>query len=256
MNARWAPAGDALFIEGATRGVRNLWRLDVDPATFGFAGGPVRLTTGGGDRRELAIAPSGDKLAFVTKTETSRLWSFPFDARTRRVTGEADADDAGEHGVADASISANGTTLAYAGCGAESERHGAVDDVARFRSARLLREETLSFFSRAASRAMGPSRHQNHRVKDWRDGGSPGTRVGRGGEQCCRRARRIHWTGRLDGERILHFCLSPTNCRRRCATSTTATAVETRPLVATLTTPSGRDATRPMAAGFCSTRRA
>jgi Tol biopolymer transport system component len=85
---RWAPKGDALFIQASSSGVSNLWRIAIDPATLRYAGLPVRLTTGPGPDSELAVSPDGTRVAFVTSSELSRLWSFPFDSTTRRVTGE------------------------------------------------------------------------------------------------------------------------------------------------------------------------
>ena len=86
---RWAPKGDALLIQALTRGVSNLWRVAVDPATLRYVGLPVRLTTGPGPDSELAVSPDGTRVAFVTSAEVSRLWSFPFNSATRRVTGES-----------------------------------------------------------------------------------------------------------------------------------------------------------------------
>ena len=66
----------------------NLWRIGVDRATLEWVTGPERLTTGIGTDGEVAPSPDGSKLAFVTRTETTRLWALPFDAAGRRVTGE------------------------------------------------------------------------------------------------------------------------------------------------------------------------
>ena len=121
---RWAPKGDALFIEAHTRGIRNLWRVDVDPATFGFTGGPVRLTTGAGIDASWRVARR-HKLAFVTKSEMSRLWSIPFDSGTRRVTGEATPLTPANIWAGTFDLAANGASLAYTGV-RPGARHGAV----------------------------------------------------------------------------------------------------------------------------------
>ena len=85
---RWAPAGDMMYFEGASRGVVNLWRVGVDRSTLEWVSGPERLTTGIGTDGEVAPSPDGTKLAFVTRAETGRAWALPFDAASRRVTGE------------------------------------------------------------------------------------------------------------------------------------------------------------------------
>jgi Tol biopolymer transport system component len=85
----WAPGGDALYVEGSSTGIQNLWRIGVEPRTLRWISGPDRLTTGPGIDADIAVSADGTRLAFVTKTETSRLWSIPFDAAGRRVTGEA-----------------------------------------------------------------------------------------------------------------------------------------------------------------------
>ena len=50
--------------------------------------GPERLTTGRGQDTTLAVSMDGKKLAFVTRTESLRIWSIPFDAAKGRTTGE------------------------------------------------------------------------------------------------------------------------------------------------------------------------
>ena len=88
IDFQWAAAGDAMYFEGEARGVVNLWRVGVDPSTLEWVSGPERLTTGIGHDGEVAPSPDGTKLAFVTRAETSRAWALPFDAASRRVTGE------------------------------------------------------------------------------------------------------------------------------------------------------------------------
>src|SRR5207248_4055161 len=42
----WSPLGDALFFEGTAEGVRNIWRVGVDPVTLAWSSTVERLTTG------------------------------------------------------------------------------------------------------------------------------------------------------------------------------------------------------------------
>jgi serine/threonine protein kinase len=87
-NFRWAPSGDALYVEGASKGIFNLWKLAIDGPTLELRSDPQRLTTGAGTDGEVAPSPDGRKLAFVTRNETERLWAWPFDAANQRVTAD------------------------------------------------------------------------------------------------------------------------------------------------------------------------
>lgn len=84
----WAPSGKALYFEGTSRGVRNLWKVTAEPNTLRWVAGPERLTTGPGQDTTLAVSMDGKKVAFVTRTESLRIWSIPFDAAKGRTTGE------------------------------------------------------------------------------------------------------------------------------------------------------------------------
>jgi WD40 repeat protein len=84
---RWAPSGQALFFEGVSRGVHNIWKIVVDQETLSWIGGPERLTTGPGPDGNLALSPDGSKLAFTTRSEQTRLWSLPFNASTGQLKG-------------------------------------------------------------------------------------------------------------------------------------------------------------------------
>ena len=56
MNFRWASAGDAMYIEGAARGVVNLWRVGVDPSTLEWVSGRATDHSDRTRRRGGAIA--------------------------------------------------------------------------------------------------------------------------------------------------------------------------------------------------------
>jgi Tol biopolymer transport system component len=229
-NARWAAAGDALYIEGTARGVRNLWRIDVDPRTLRWVAGPVRLTTGAGMDAEVSIASAGDKLAFVTKTETSRLWSLPFDARARQVTGDATPITPANMIVAGFDLSANGKTLVYA-----SSRPGKAGmelwSTALDASQPILLDEALAFFSprvsrdgtRVASRITREGLEGRRLV--WRTIGSGEERLLPPGP-----TNPLDWSA--EGDRILHFCLSPEKVPTLCASAATGTSAAGAPIVA------------------------
>ncbi|MCI0408008.1 MAG: winged helix-turn-helix domain-containing protein [Acidobacteria bacterium] len=84
---RWSSAGRALYFEGVSRSVRNLWRVEVDPRSLSWVAGPERLTTSAGLDTDLALSSDGRKLAFTARTERTRLWSLPFDASAGRIKG-------------------------------------------------------------------------------------------------------------------------------------------------------------------------
>ncbi|MBI1765375.1 MAG: PD40 domain-containing protein, partial [Acidobacteria bacterium] len=84
---RWARTGRALYFEGVSRGVRNLWKVEVEPASLRWTNGPERLTTGAGLDTDITLSPDGKKLAFTTRSEHTRLWSLPFNAATGQLRG-------------------------------------------------------------------------------------------------------------------------------------------------------------------------
>jgi Tol biopolymer transport system component/DNA-binding winged helix-turn-helix (wHTH) protein len=87
-NFLWAPSGRALYFEGLSQGVKNLWKVEVDPQSLRWIAGPERLTTGAGADLDVSISPDGRKLAFTTRAEQTRVWSLPFDASSGRIKGE------------------------------------------------------------------------------------------------------------------------------------------------------------------------
>jgi serine/threonine protein kinase len=110
---QWALSGTALYFEGASRGVQNLWKIVVDPKTLAWVGGPERLTTGPGMETDLTVSADGRKLAFTTRLETTRLWSLPFDAATGRLRGEGAAITEAGKVVLLPDLSRDGKKLAY-----------------------------------------------------------------------------------------------------------------------------------------------
>jgi serine/threonine protein kinase len=86
-NFSWAPSGDALYFEGESKRVRNLWKVRVDPKTLAWISAPQRLTTGLGHDTEVALSKDGKRLAFTTVAQSTRIWSLPFDGTTGRIKG-------------------------------------------------------------------------------------------------------------------------------------------------------------------------
>ncbi|MBM3819207.1 MAG: hypothetical protein FJW14_09380 [Acidimicrobiia bacterium] len=87
----WSRSGDTLYFEGVSRGVRNVWRIDVDPSTLQWTGGPERLTTSADLSEGVSLSPDGTKLALAVRKERTRLWSLPLDAASGKLLGPGDA---------------------------------------------------------------------------------------------------------------------------------------------------------------------
>ena len=85
----WAPSGNGIYFERTSRGVRNIWKMTVDPETL--RGTSIeRMTTGPGRDTDLAVSASG-RMAFTAETQHIRAWVFPFDATRGRLTGAGQA---------------------------------------------------------------------------------------------------------------------------------------------------------------------
>ena len=230
-NMKWAPTADAIYFEGRARGVWNLWRIDVDPGSLRWMAGPVRLTTGSGIDGSLSISSGGDKLAFVTRSETARLWSLPFDARTRQLTGDASPLTAANMSVASLDVSADGKTLVY--LAARPGKRTMELWSSRFDDTQpVLLGEALSFFVPRVSR---DGTRVAYRIE--RDGQSPPRRlawltIGQGQEHTMAQGlvNAMDWSP--DGARLLHNCPPPEQFATLCDSPATATsAADARPVV-------------------------
>jgi DNA-binding winged helix-turn-helix (wHTH) protein len=67
----WAPSGKAIYFERTFRGVKNLWKMTVEPDTL-RATAIERLTTGPGLDTQLAVSANGRNLAFTVETKHVR----------------------------------------------------------------------------------------------------------------------------------------------------------------------------------------
>ena len=114
-NFIWAPAGNALYLEAASKGVQNLWRVGVDPSTLRIVSGPERLTTGPGADAAIALSADGKKLAFTVRTENTRVWVLPMDALRGKVQGEERPETPAGVQAEAFDLSPDGKRLAFAG---------------------------------------------------------------------------------------------------------------------------------------------
>lgn len=84
---QWSPSGRALYFEGVSQSVKNIWKVEVEPQSLRWIAGPERLTTGAGQDVNLTVSPDGRKLAVAVLATNTRLWSLPFDAAAGKVNG-------------------------------------------------------------------------------------------------------------------------------------------------------------------------
>jgi Tol biopolymer transport system component len=168
----------------------------------------------------------------VTRTETSRLWSLPFDAAARRVTGEGQPVTSPTMFIEAFDLSADGRWLAYV-----VRRTGKRNQELWVRSYEkgaeaLLAEATQIFAPRLArdgSRiAFRLTREWNPRVQ------SLSWMARTGGEEHALPQGIINpWDWSADGARIIHNCPPPAAVPTLCSSSRDATTTaETKTIVA------------------------
>jgi len=119
-NFRWAPAGNALFFEGQSNGVTNIWRVTVDPLSLAWIDGPVRLTTGSGSNIDIALSNDGKRLAFAATAASTRIWSVPFDPLSGKTKGAGQAITAADLDAWGPAVAPDGKELVF-----NVRRHGA-----------------------------------------------------------------------------------------------------------------------------------
>ena len=74
----WSRGRRYVYFEGSSGTVGNLWRVPVDPTSLAWTGIPERLTTAAARESDMALSPDGH-LAFRSRDEQTRLWSFPLE---------------------------------------------------------------------------------------------------------------------------------------------------------------------------------
>jgi serine/threonine protein kinase len=87
-SGRWAPSGRSIYFLTVSLGLRDIWKVTVDPQTSRWMAGPERLTVGLGSDTDFALSADGKQLAFTMRVETIRAWSLPFDADVGRIKGQ------------------------------------------------------------------------------------------------------------------------------------------------------------------------
>jgi Tol biopolymer transport system component len=109
----WSRSRRYIYFEGRAGDTQNVWRVTVDPLAEKWIGGPERLTTGAGEETHVALSPDGTKLVFTTTSRRTRLWAFPFDPGSGRITGQPNPISHGSTGEVDFDARADGSKVAY-----------------------------------------------------------------------------------------------------------------------------------------------
>jgi Tol biopolymer transport system component len=108
----WSPSGNAIYFERLFRGTINIWKMTIDPRSL-QATALDRLSTGPGPDVRVAISHDGKRLAFTAKSQHRRTRLFPFDASTRRLSGEGQPITAAGRAAAYPVLSRDGNRLAF-----------------------------------------------------------------------------------------------------------------------------------------------
>jgi Tol biopolymer transport system component/DNA-binding winged helix-turn-helix (wHTH) protein len=108
----WARSRKHLYFEGRVGDTRNLWRMSAD-ASGRLVDGPVRLTTGTGEETDLALSPDGTRALFTSSSTRTRLWAFPIEASTGRITGIPQPITNGSTDEVDFDARTDGSKVAY-----------------------------------------------------------------------------------------------------------------------------------------------
>jgi Tol biopolymer transport system component/DNA-binding winged helix-turn-helix (wHTH) protein len=118
---QWSPTRNAIYFEGVTRKVRNLWKVSVDPQSLEWIDGPERLTTGVGLDTNLSVSQDGKRLAYTARMEQTRIWSMPFDERRGRIKGPGQPVTAAGISSGFPDLSPDGQRLVYIAVRGEKE---------------------------------------------------------------------------------------------------------------------------------------
>ena len=85
----WSSSGADIYVQCAHDLTMDLWRFGADPRTFKVQNSE-RLTAGTGQTLPLAVSPNNRRVAYTAQRCGFRLWAFPFDAATGRITGRGE----------------------------------------------------------------------------------------------------------------------------------------------------------------------
>jgi eukaryotic-like serine/threonine-protein kinase len=112
LNPVWSPSGKYIYFSSDRGGGMNIWRIKVsgrgDPA-----GVPQQVTMGSGQDVQLAMSPSGERLAFAILRQNADLWRLPVSEQTGMTTGDPEEVIASTREDSRGAWSPDGTQIAF-----------------------------------------------------------------------------------------------------------------------------------------------
>jgi Tol biopolymer transport system component len=84
----WSPLGDAIFFEGSSRSVLDVWKISVEADSLRWIDGPDRLTASPARETDLKVTANAIKLAYTARSERVNIKLFPFNPVSGELTGK------------------------------------------------------------------------------------------------------------------------------------------------------------------------
>jgi Tol biopolymer transport system component len=109
----WSRDGTTIYFVGFSRGLSNVWSLDIDSRTLAVVGGPHRITTMSEANDRITVSRSGTGIAFGVANRNYRLASYRIDTATRKVVGAATWRTPAELSSHFPDLTQDGSRLAY-----------------------------------------------------------------------------------------------------------------------------------------------
>lgn len=113
LNPVWSPDGHFVYFSSYRGGGGiNIWRVPIS-AAGDPSGPPEQVTTGAGNDLQLALAPSGDRMAFTVLQQNADIWRVPVDPVSGAATGTPEPLIATTREDSRAAWSADGKQVAF-----------------------------------------------------------------------------------------------------------------------------------------------
>lgn len=108
----WSPSGRTLYIDCSSHAAHGLCKLEVEPATMTIRS-TARIAAGAELQATPVLSRDGKRLAYTMTRASVRLWTFPFDSATGRVTGSGQATTDADLIVRTWALSHDGSRVSY-----------------------------------------------------------------------------------------------------------------------------------------------
>jgi Tol biopolymer transport system component/predicted Ser/Thr protein kinase len=112
LNPVWSGSGNYIYFSSDRGGGMNIWRSRVSGKGEPI-GVPQQVTMGSGQDLQLAMAPSGQHLAFAILRQNADLWRLPVSPQTGAATGNPEEVEASTREDSRGAWSPDGTQLAF-----------------------------------------------------------------------------------------------------------------------------------------------